>query len=65
MNSLTVAGGDQLLFKGRVVNPIDLARLRPHKELVALTSACQGSDTALNLNGPGKKKQDLFLLKCT
>lgn len=58
MNSLAVAGGDQLLFERRVVDPVDLAHFCPHKELVALTSACQRSDTTVNLDIPGKRRQN-------
>lgn len=64
VNSFIMTGSNQLLFKGSVVNSIHLAHVCPHKELVPLASACQGSDTTLNLNPPVKRKQNLFLLMC-
>lgn len=52
-----MAGSDQLLFKGRVGNLVNLALICPNKELVALISACQGSDSTVNLDFPVKRKQ--------
>lgn len=56
-----MTGSDQLLFKRRVVDSINLALICPYKELVTLTSARQGSDTTLNLNLPVKRKQTFGL----